>query len=295
MIAALLLATVLQPSPPRFGVEVERVSVDVFVRRGGAAVPGLTAADFTVEDDGVAQEVEVIDLSQAPLGAVLALDASGSVTGEKLRALQEAASAFGEGLGEGDEAAVLTFSHVIALLAGPSRDRAMVASAVRGVRPEGSTALFDGLFAALTLPLTAPRRLVVLFTDGADNSSVLGAPDLADDAASSDVLLYVVAAGDEERRTAIAGEDTGPQREPATRRELRLLAEATGGQLYEAGKPEELRGEFLRILEEMRMRYVLSFSPACNRKSGAHRLEVRVKAPGVHVRARKSYRSAPRR
>jgi VWFA-related protein len=258
-------------------------------------VSGLTAADFVVRDEGVRQTVEVVDLTTSPLGAVLALDTSASVAGEKLAGLRAAAGAFVEGLREGDEAALLTFSHAIDLHAGPTRDRAAVAAALGRVVPIGSTALYDGLYAALRLPLAAHRRLVVLFTDGADNVSVLGAKDVEDGAASSEVLLYVVAAQEEqEGPITVTDADREPQREPEARRELRRLAESTGGRLLVAGDPGDLRRQFLRVLDEMRTRYILSFAPQGVRRDGLHRLDVQVKAPGVQVRARKTYRAAPR-
>jgi VWFA-related protein len=291
--AALLMAALVQaPDRPRFAVDVESVSVDVFVTRGARPVPGLTAADFEVKDEGVLQTVEVVDLTLAPIGAVLALDASGSVEGAKLEGLRAAATAFVAGLAEADEAALVTFSHVVALQAGPTRDRRALETAMRRVRAGGSTALFDALYAALRLPLGAPRRVVLLFTDGSDNVSVLGIPDVEDYTAAADVLLYVVASPEEVTPAPLGA--LLIDREPAARRELRLLAESTGGRLLEAGSPEDLRRQFLRILDDLRTRYVLSFTPTGVRREGTHRLDVRVKARDTQVRARRSYR-APRR
>lgn len=292
-VAPLLVVLAQPPDRPRFAVDVETVSVDVFVTRGGRSVPGLTAADFVVKDEGVLQVVEVVDLTQAPLGAVLTLDTSGSVEGAKLEGLRDAAAAFVGGLAETDEAALVTFSHVVALQAGPTRDHEALAAAMRKVRAEGSTALFDALYAALRLPLGAPRRVVLLFTDGADNVSVLGATDVEHATAGSDVLLYVVA-NPEDAATAFPGA-IRPQRESAVRREMRRLAESTGGRLLEAGSPDDLRGQFLRILDELRTRYVLSFTPQGVRREGTHRLDVQLKAGGVQVRARRSYRAPPKR
>jgi len=182
---------------------------------------------------------------------------------------------------------------VIALRAAPTRDRAALDAAMRRVRAGGSTALFDALYAALRLPLGAPRRVVLLFTDGADNVSVLGAADVEHVTAGSDVLLYVVASP-EDVAPALPGARR-PQRESAVRREMRQLAESTGGRLLEADSPEDLRRQFLRIVDELRTRYVLSFTPQGVRREGTHRLEVQVKAGGAQVRARKSYRAPPKR
>jgi hypothetical protein len=74
---------------------------------------------------------------------------------------------------------------------------------------------------------------------------------------------------------------------------LRLLAEATGGRLVPAGSSAQLERTFLRILAEMRSRYLLSYSPGVVRE-GWHRLEVKVKGHRGTVRSRSRYFVAPR-
>ena len=141
-----LLALVMAQDPPVFRTEVELVYVDVFVTKKDAPVAGLEASDFRVEDNGVAQRVELVDRNLVPTTAVLALDTSASVTGGNLVHLQQAARAFLAGLGERDEAALVTFNEKLQLRGDASQDRAAIGAALDRVRPRGGTALVDTLY-----------------------------------------------------------------------------------------------------------------------------------------------------
>ena len=97
LLATLLAASAASAAPqevPTFSAQVESVYVDVWVGHGSAPVPGLAASDFEVQDNGVAQTIELVDTSRVPLHAVLVLDTSASVAGAPLEALKRAVGAF---------------------------------------------------------------------------------------------------------------------------------------------------------------------------------------------------------
>src|SRR5512143_2789790 len=112
-----LLAAPQARNPPTFAVGVENVNVDVLVTRGGRTVEGLTARDFVVTDNGVAQQAEVVARSSTAVDAVLVLDASSSVRGERLAALRRAAHAFVDALWATDSVTLLAFATDLDLLA----------------------------------------------------------------------------------------------------------------------------------------------------------------------------------
>ena len=98
---------------PTFASKVEAVRVDVLVTEQGRAVRGLQAAEFEVLDNGVRQEVDLVSFEQIPLNAILVLDMSVSVAGERLDHLRAAARGLLDGLTAEDQAALVTFNHVV--------------------------------------------------------------------------------------------------------------------------------------------------------------------------------------
>ena len=74
-------------------------------------------------------------------------------------------------------------------------------------------------------------------------------------------------------------------------RGLKRLSEETGGGFYLLEKEDDLGPTFTRVAQELHSQYVLGFTPA-NLDGKVHKLEVKVKRPGMTPRARKSYLAA---
>ena len=272
--ALLSAATTPQP-PPVFRAEVDLVRVEVLVTWKGAPVRGLTAADFTFRDEGRLQQLEPVLEEEAPLDAVLVLDMSGSVRGPKLGALKDAARAFLDGLRDGERAALLAFREEVHLLEPLTPELARVRRALDGASSRGSTALRDAVYAGLRLREPGPRRTaLVVFSDGLDNISWLGAAEVVEAASRSEAIVY-----------GVAVRERSEPREPF----LRDVVQATGGRLFEAESERDLRARFLDILSDIRSRYVLSYAPRGADAAGWHALDVRLRRAKGDVLARPGY------
>jgi VWFA-related protein len=289
-VLGLLLAAITASPPPVFGSGIDKVYVDAFVTHGGRAVSGLREEDFEVRDDGVPQKVEVLSLEQAPVSVFLALDTSGSVAGEMLSALRAAAHALVEGVPRWDHVGLLTFNSRLALRVPPSSERAAVGRVIDRLEASGGTALRDAIYAAMRVSAPDERRVVVVFSDGADNRSWLSAEAVRDASRRTGAIVYAVC------RTPVAAETPPaafgggppPQRESGSLRELRLLAESTGGLFLEGADPQTIHARFQRVIADMSTRYVLAFVPIA-RREGAHRIEVKVRSGKGRVRYRPEY------
>lgn len=294
-----LLAMVGLQEPPVFRTQVELVYVDVLVTSDGAPVAGLEASEFELEDNGIAQEVELVDRDRDPTTAVLVLDTSASVAGKKLAHLKEAARAFLAALEEEDEAGLVTFNHELALRADAGRDRAALGRALGRVEAGGGTSLIDALYVCLKRRWGTGRLLVVLFTDGQDSASWLENEDVLTAARESAATLHVVGTESLPERsrplqvllfqglsTPVGAPD---QAESGYVYLLRRAAETTGGSYWAAPASADLPAIFLEILEGAKARYVLRYEPTGVRREGRHRLKVSVQRRGVDVRARKEY------
>lgn len=249
------------------------VRVDVLVTDGRTPVAGLTADDFELRDNGVAQTVEIVDAVSVPLNVVLALDTSASIAGKRQADLVAATEALLDGLNPVDRAALTTFSHAVNPGMSLTSDLAAVRAQVRGIAPAGRTSIMDGVYVALTTTLAQPgRSLVVVCTDGADISSWLRPEDVVDSAQRANAVVYAVTSADAGRSTS-----------------LEKVAEATGGDVLRIASSEELRSAFAKVLRDFRSRYILAYTPAGVAPGGFHRLDVRVKGRGLKVTARPNY------
>ena len=265
----------LSQSQPSFSSKVEAVRVDVLVteRDGGSAILGLGPSDFEVLDNGVPQQVDLVSFEQIPLNVILVLDMSDSVAGERLDHLRGAGAALLGALKKGNQAALVTFSHLVVLGAGLTGDVEPVATAIDTVSGSGDTALVDGTYAGMMIGESdAGRALLIVFSDGVDTSSWLSPDAVLDAAKRSDVVVYGVTA-----RSRLKPEF------------LHDLTSFTGGRLFEIEKTANLRATFLGILDEFRHRYLVSYTPRGVAKDGWHRLDVRVRNRRVTVKARPGY------
>jgi len=256
-----------------FRSTTEAVRVDVLVTEEGQPVRGLIRDDFQVLDNGVPQQVTLISSEQLSLNVVLALDASASVTGERLTHLQAAGRALLRGLDKKDQAALLTFNNTVRLGSPLTGDVERVQRAIDQIAPDGNTVLFDATYAAMVLAESdVARNLLIVFTDGADTGSYLRREAVVDAARRSDVVAY---------GAVVAGRDRP--------KFLGDFVKQTGGSLLEVRSTGDLSNAFLRILNEFRQRYLLSYSPRGVAPAGWHRIEVKVKNRRAAVKARAGY------
>jgi Ca-activated chloride channel homolog len=262
-------------SQASFKSKVEVVRVDVLVTERGRPVLDLRPGDFEITDNGVPQRVDYASFEQIPLNVVLTLDASDSLAGERLQHLLAAGNVVLDRLKADDQAALVTFGHAIDLRSKLVRDRDTIRRALASVRAGGETSLVDAAYAGLVVGESdVGRALVLIFSDGLDVTSWLQPEAVVDIARRSDVVVYGVAV-----RTAAKPEF------------LSDLGDATGGDLIEVESTRDLAQTFTDVLNEFRHRYLVSYEPRGVEKGGWHRVEVKVKRPGVRVKARPGYLS----
>jgi VWFA-related protein len=272
-VAAVVSGAAVAAQVATFSSRLEAVRVDVLVTDNGRIVRGLQPVDFEVLDNGVVQQVDLVSFEQLPLNVILALDMSASMTGERLDHLRSAGRALLDGLTAQDQAALLTFSHMMVLPQRLTRDVTLVRQRLDEVTPAGQTALVDGTYGALTLSGSgAGRDLLLVFSDGVDTSSFLTPARVLESARRSDATVYGVTLRESGRQPFL--------------RELSML---TGGNVLEIQSTTDLRTTFVGILDEFRQRYLLSYTPRGVSRDGWHRLQVRLKGRRGTVRARSGY------
>ena len=240
----------------------------------GEPVTGLTAADFTVEEDGERQTVTTFAAGEFPLALAVAIDRSFSVPRPALNDSIAAARRLIDALQPTDRVMVLAIGSEVQTAAPLSTDRAAALDALKALDTWGTTPLYDAALEAIDAIQAAPgRRALILLTDGDDRYSQISASDLVTEARRRDVIVYPIATG--RQRPAIFVE----------------LASVTGGRSFRADNRRQLEATVEAIARELRLQYLLGYTPArpADAQPGWRSIRVSVKKPDVRVRARDGY------
>lgn len=277
LVLALCGSALVVAQNPTFRAATNGVRIDVLVTDRNRPVQNLVANDFEVFDNGVPQTIESLAGRSEPLDVFFTFDRSGSIRGETLVRLKDASGAVIDQLEPADRAALMTFDQSFLLKPPLTADQSALRAAIGRLAAGGGTAMLDALYASLTLAEGGSRRtLILLFSDGLDNQSWLSQREVQTVARESEAIVYAIA----HKPIGSAGPDEVL---------LKELAEATGGRLVRVEAPERLRPVFLAMLQEMRSRYLLTYSPNGVEAGGWHTLTVRLKNKPGRVTARRGY------
>ena len=251
----------------------------------GRLVPDLEQTDFQIFDNGKPADVTLFSNESQPFTAVVMLDTSASMTAN-LKLLNRAAEQFLLRLLPVDKAQVGAFNDKIQLSGTFTNNRDELIGALNDLYFGNPTRLNDGIAAGLdALQGIEGRRVVLVFTDGEDTSSKTGFKTVLEQARDEEVMVYSI---------GLESEFFNGMRIVKTRpsRDLRRIADETGGGYFELVKTADLAPTFSRVAQELRSQYLIGFAPAAL-DGKVHKLDVKVAKPGMTVRARRSYLAAP--
>ena len=285
------------PQSPTFRSKTDAVVVDVTVSdRTGRTITGLTAADFQLLDNGVAQQVTEISYGKLPIDVTVALDVSHSVSGSLIERLRRAVRQLMDDLPAQDRLKLVLFNMRVTRTIDYTSDAKAVERAIRATAAGGGTALLDAI--SITLVSAAPadrRQLVVFFTDGSDTSSTTPGDVLTEIAQRTRATLAFVVPTTT-TPGPMPGFFTGTRATTSTTTVrfanqplLTALAGETGGTILPVGSGTNLSTAFKSVLGAFRATYVLYYTPRGVDRGGYHRLDVTVAREGARVQARRGY------
>jgi len=281
-VALAFVPVVLLAQQPTFKAGTQIVPLYVTVQDvEKRLVPDLAKEDFDVLDNGVPVTLTLFQNEPEPFSVVVMLDTSGSMT-LTIDLLQDAAEQFVIRLMPADKGIVGAFNDKIQFpIADFTNSRDDLVGGIREVDYGNSTRLWDAAEASIEqLKRVSGRRVVLLFTDGDDTASKIGLGKVMDEARAAETMIYAIGLQSvyfNGQRQVRSQPDKG----------LRKIADETGGGYFELKRTDDLGPTFTRVAQELHSQYVLGFAPATDGK--LHKLEVRVKKPGMTARARKSY------
>jgi VWFA-related protein len=264
-----------------FRSQVSAVAIDVSVRNRNNPVTDLKAEDFELTDNGVVQTVQSVSLEAIPLDVTMVVDGSGSMI-RMANVLHATATAIAAMLTSTDRLRLLCFGTGVreVLPWQPARD----AIRLRPLPYLGASSVQDALVLGM-IHQTGPdrRHLVVMFTDGYDNTSVLSGDQVARLAAYSDASVHLIRQAHNDSLAVAPGWSGG---EVAT---LEQAVTATGGRTYTT-RSSSMPEAFEAVLADYRSRYLLRYTPTNVPAGGWHDVTVRVpRVPRYTIHARRGY------
>ena len=252
-------------------------------------VSGLDVRHFQVFENGRPQTLTFFQSTPTPLTVTLVLDTSASMA-KVLPIVTKAALAFIHDLDRDDVASVVAFNERVRVLQGFTGDRDALERAVPLAKRGDSTSLYTALYVALKeLELAkvggataARRRVLILFSDGADTTSLMPLEGVLETAASADTVIYTI-------RLEASTPATDPASDTA-RFLLRRLTDQTGGRAFFPVRAGDVLRAFKAIRSELAHQYTLAFvSTDGTGSAGLHQLSVIVERPGAVARTRRGY------
>jgi Ca-activated chloride channel homolog len=194
---------------------------------------------------------------------------------------EDAIADFVRGLDRADSVAVYTFSRNLSRGAVLTRDHNDAINGLRRSVAGDDTALYNALLLTLRDAAKVPgRKVVIVFSNGPDNASMVAPDDVRAVAEDEGIAIYTISTN-EVNKDAISSSA------------LRRIAQRTGGKAYWARTWQKQVEAFESIREDLGNSYTITYYPAANPNEGFRKIAVEIVSdPGkkLRVHTRPGYR-----
>jgi Ca-activated chloride channel homolog len=285
--------------PTVFKVKVDMVVLSFTVTDSkGKYINGLKPSDFRIMEDGILQKMNTFaegakppvmiaeDGSVRPLEGQSAGDGSSGKPGLDARIdafvgtnvfvlfdtsnfmyrgfvyAEDAIADFVRGLDRADSVAVYTFSRNLSRAAGLTRDRNDAILGLRKSVAGDDTALYNALLLTLRDAAKVPgRKVVIVFSNGPDNASMVAPDDVRAVAEDEGIPIYVISTNE-------------VNKDPISSGVFRRIATRTGGKAYWAKTWQKQVEAFESIREDLGNSYTVTYYPQANQNEGFRKIQV---------------------
>jgi len=298
---------------PIFRVKVDMVVLSYQVTDSkNHYIKGLKPGDFRVYEDGILQKISTfaegsntpvavaVDGTTRPLlevrqEALPGIEKPDAFVGTNVFVLfdtsnfmykgfvyaEDAITDFVRGLDGADSVAVYTFSRNLSRAASLTREKSDAISGLRKAVAGDDTALYNALLLTLRDAAKVPgRKVVIVFSNGPDNASMVAPDDVRAVAEDEGIPIYVISTSE-------------VNKDPISSSVFRRLAQRTGGKAYWARTWQKQVEALEDVREEMSNAYTVTYYPAANPNDGFRKLQVEIISdPGkkLRVKYRPGYR-----
>src|SRR5215471_12429080 len=225
----------------------------------GKFVTNLKQADFKIYEDEKQQTISNFSSeTNLPLSIALVVDTSGSIR-DKLSLEQEAAIEFFYAtLHRGkDKGMAISFDSAVEVQQEFTDDPEVLSNSIRKIRAGGGTSLFDAVYLAVSERLAKEpdnrRKVIILISDGDDNSSRISQTETLEIAQRYNIIIYCISTNQPayfDSKEHVRGDNV-----------LKKLASETGGRSMFPAKVADVSLEFKDIGEELRSQYSIGYVP----------------------------------
>jgi VWFA-related protein len=308
LIVLLLVAGNAAGQEPAIRTQTTAVLVPTLVKGGnGKLVHGLRAEDFSIDDDGVPQMIqldEVLDVQ--PVSIVIAIQRGRSASNELSR-MQGLGAMLNPLIDQGKtDFAIVDFDSHVNLACDFTKDGNLIKVELKKLKPgDGGAAILDAVNYSVTLLNKTPNqmRVLLLISETRDHGSKATLSNVAAVVANSNIVMHTLAFSP--ALSQVLDDVHGNNQATSNNLDLlapiimatqgirknipKAIAAMTGGE-YELFKSAKgFDDQMNQFDNHLYNRYLLSFQPN-NPHSGLHRLRVRLKeTPHSAVLARSSY------
>ncbi len=199
---------------------------------------------------------------------------------------QDAISDFVRSLQNADKVAFYSYSRNLSRGATLTADRSVVVHGVRTTVAGDDAALYNALLLTVKdASKTLGRKVVVVFSNGPDNASMVPPEDVSELAQSAGISIYMISTRE-------------AKLEPVSTAVFERMTAATGGKAYFAKNWRDEKLAFASIRDDLGHLYSLSYYPKPNSNRGWRAINVRLVGEALkkyHIRTRDGYRPQPTR
>jgi Ca-activated chloride channel family protein len=300
--AALLRA---QDQRPTFRVKVDMVVLSFQVQDNkNRYINGLKPTDFRIYEDGILQKISTFaegaklpvevaeDGSTRPLldtkkDALPGMDRPDAFIGTNVFVLfdtsnfmyrgfvyaEDAIADFVRGLDRADSVAVYTFSRNLSRAASLTHEHSEAIAGLRKSVAGDDTALYNALLLTLRDAAKVPgRKVVIVFSNGPDNASMVAPDDVTAVAADEGIPIYVISTSE-------------VNKDPISSASFRRISQRTGGKAYWAKTWQKQVEAFEDIREDLGNSYTVTYYPVPNPNEGFRKISVEIVSdPGKKLR-----------
>ncbi|MCU1335044.1 MAG: von Willebrand factor, type [Bryobacterales bacterium] len=308
----LVVALAAAQDRPIFRVKVDMVVLSFTITDNkGHYVNGLKPSDFKILEDGIPQKLSTFSEGNKPpvevapdgtlkpivvdIGGTNAETRSDAFVGTNVFVLfdtsnymyrgfvyaSDAIADFIRGLDRADSVAVYTYSRNLSRAAQLTKERNDAIAGLRGAVAGDDSALYNGLLLTIRDAAKVPgRKVVIVFSNGPDNASMVAPDDVRAVAEDEGIPIYVISTNE-------------ISKDPISANVFRRISTRTGGKSYFATNWQKQVEAFEAIREDLGNSYTVTYYPQTNPNEGFRKIAVEVVSDAgkkYRVQARPGYR-----